>query len=113
MEVKEASGDENDSPERRMISNAAVRRIARRRGKAGSGLSRTRSSKLRGKSFVAGEEEDDDDDDSADEGDDYDEDGSPKKALARTVTRNTSNHYTLNMPSPAPMKGDAPYVLLG
>ena len=99
---------ENESPERRLISNAAVRRIARRRGQARSGPSRLHSSKLGGKSMVADEE----DEDNSDE-DEYDEDGSPRKSLTRTVTRNTSNHYTLNMPGPAPTKGDAPYILLG
>lgn len=27
--------------------------------------------------------------------------------------RKLSHHYTLNMPSPVPVKGDTPYVLLG
>lgn len=29
------------------------------------------------------------------------------------VTQNTSNHYTLNMPGPAPQQSDLPYILLG
>ena len=29
------------------------------------------------------------------------------------ITQNTSNHYTLNLPAPAPPKSDTPYVLLG
>lgn len=29
------------------------------------------------------------------------------------LTQNTSNHYTLNMPSTPPSPSDAPYVLLG
>jgi hypothetical protein len=34
------------------------------------------------------------------------------KALQPRV-RKLSHHYTLNMPSPAPLKADTPYVLLG
>ncbi|KAI0771028.1 Di-sulfide bridge nucleocytoplasmic transport domain-containing protein [Trametes elegans] len=30
-----------------------------------------------------------------------------------TVTRKTSNHYTLNLPGPAPVQSDLPYRLLG
>lgn len=29
------------------------------------------------------------------------------------VTQNTSNHYTLNLPSPPPPQSDLPYILLG
>ena len=29
------------------------------------------------------------------------------------LVRKLSHHYTLNMPSPAPLKADMPYVLLG
>ena len=29
------------------------------------------------------------------------------------ITQNTSNHYTLNLPGPAPTRSDLPYVLLG
>ncbi|KAF9014919.1 Di-sulfide bridge nucleocytoplasmic transport domain-containing protein [Cyathus striatus] len=29
------------------------------------------------------------------------------------LTQNTSNHYTLNLPAPAPLPSDTPYVLLG
>ena len=45
------------------------------------------------------------------EEDNEDDRGSSRKG--RTVTRNTSNHYTLNMPGPAPVKTDTPYILLG
>ena len=41
------------------------------------------------------------------------EDDSEDGRLAKPLTQNTSNHYTLNMPSvPAP-QSDTPYVLLG
>ncbi|THH09424.1 hypothetical protein EW145_g2034 [Phellinidium pouzarii] len=100
--------NENESPERRLISNAAVRRIARRRGQNGTGkLVQTRSNRLRGHSGLTDVLEGEDS--SEDEG--YDGDGSPKKS--RAVTRSTSNHYTLNMPGPTSAKGDTPYILLG
>lgn len=31
----------------------------------------------------------------------------------RPLTRNTSNHYTLNLPATPPHQSDLPYVLLG
>ncbi|KAI5119799.1 hypothetical protein M0805_006596 [Coniferiporia weirii] len=99
-----AEGDEDESAERRLISNAAVRRIARRRvGKpAQSHPSRLRL-RTRFDDSIEGEDESEDEE--------YDDDGSPKKS--RAVMRKTSNHYTLNMPGPAPVKGDTPYILLG
>lgn len=103
---------ENESPERRVISNAAVRRLARRQN--GELTSRSRRHRSRGQhgegaSSKGTERSSYSDDDDSDE---YDEYGSPKKK-GRAVTRNTSNHYTLNMPGPAPAKTDTPYVLLG
>lgn len=44
-------------------------------------------------------------------GDDVEED-SEEDSVGGAV-HNTSNHYTLNMPSPAPPQSDTPYVLLG
>lgn len=98
---------EDESPERRMISNAAVRRLARRQN--GDLKSRSRRYRSRALNGERGGEEDEEDDDASDE---YDEYGSPKKKGV-AVTRNTSNHYTLNMPGPAPVKADTPYILLG
>ncbi|OCH88338.1 hypothetical protein OBBRIDRAFT_758305 [Obba rivulosa] len=45
--------------------------------------------------------------DSGEEGDSDDEE------THLPVTQNMSNHYTLNMPSPAPPQSDLPYILLG
>ena len=98
---------ENESPERRVISNAAVRRLARKQN--GELKSRSRRYRSKGRNGVRDEQQDDDEDYSSDE---YDEYGSPRKKEV-AVTRNTSNHYTLNMPSPAPVKTDTPYILLG
>lgn len=107
-DVQGASGDEDDenvSPERRLISNAALRRIARRRKQDGGGQ-RGRS-RLGDLVRTGGQDEDEG---SSDE-DGYDGDGSPRKS--RAVTQTTSNHYTLNMPGPAPAKNETPYILLG
>ena len=40
--------------------------------------------------------------------DDYEDD-----RIARPLTQNTSNHYTLNMPSAPAPQSETPYVLLG
>ncbi|KAL5534708.1 hypothetical protein ACEPAG_1172 [Sanghuangporus baumii] len=99
--------DDVESPERRRISNAAVRRIARRRRDV---RTHGRTNRLRDKSKASYS----DDEDAS--GDEEDSDGeSPRKGrqVQRAVTRNTSNHYTLNMPGPPPVKTDTPYVLLG
>ncbi|KAI9566988.1 Di-sulfide bridge nucleocytoplasmic transport domain-containing protein [Boletus coccyginus] len=41
------------------------------------------------------------------------EDDSEDDKIARPLTQNTSNHYTLNMPSAPAPRSDTPYVLLG
>jgi hypothetical protein len=43
------------------------------------------------------------------------DDGSDKERFRslQPHVRKLSHHYTLNMPSPAPLKADTPYVLLG
>lgn len=46
--------------------------------------------------------------DDSDEDEDSDDEG-----RVTPLTQNTSNHYTLNMPGPAPPQSDLPYVLLG
>lgn len=89
---------EEGSPEKRLISNAAVRRLARKRTNKG------RSNRDRGGSRLA---EVEDAEESEDEG--YDSDGSPR----RSVVQSTSNHYTLNLPGPSTQKPETPYVLLG
>jgi len=38
---------------------------------------------------------------------------SEEEGTVTPLTQNTSNHYTLNMPAPAPPQSDLPYILLG
>lgn len=38
---------------------------------------------------------------------------SDEEGTVTPLTQNTSNHYTLNMPAPAPPQSDLPYILLG
>ena len=40
-------------------------------------------------------------------------DESEEEGTVTPLTQNTSNHYTLNMPAPAPPQSDLPYILLG
>ncbi|ESK98126.1 nuclear membrane protein [Moniliophthora roreri MCA 2997] len=87
--------DMNASPEKadngvRAVATGALRRVYRARQKVkGSRLAIVRSRE------DGSEGENDSDDDGA------------------IIPHNTSNHYTLNMPSPAPPPSDIPYVLLG
>ncbi|KAF9229812.1 hypothetical protein BS17DRAFT_771955 [Gyrodon lividus] len=41
------------------------------------------------------------------------DDSEDDRGLAKPLTQNTSNHYTLNMPSAAAPQSETPYVLLG
>ncbi|KAK0198105.1 Di-sulfide bridge nucleocytoplasmic transport domain-containing protein [Armillaria mellea] len=85
--------EEPKSERGRLIATGGLRRVFRARQKAnGRQLSKT-----------DGHDEEDDDLDSDEEND-------------RTVTpinQNTSNHYTLNLPSPPAPQSDTPYILLG
>lgn len=38
---------------------------------------------------------------------------SEEEGTVTPLAQNTSNHYTLNMPAPAPPQSDLPYILLG
>jgi hypothetical protein len=49
---------------------------------------------------------------SGDDGSDDEEDEHSDRRIAPR-TLNTSNHYTLSLPSPAPPQSDLPYILLG
>lgn len=106
-EDEDGDGGGDTSFERRLISNAAVRRIARRR-KQGGGAGRRTKSRLGelvrsgDAGEVVGEYSSDDDD--------Y---NGRRDGKGRAVVPTTSNHYTLNMPGPAPAKNETPYVLLG
>ncbi len=89
-----------DSPNRgRLIATGALRRVYRARQQAGS------SSKL---SRSYSREDRDDEQDVFDDSDPEDD-----HRAATPVAHNTSNHYTLNMPSPPPPQSDTPYILLG
>jgi hypothetical protein len=111
----DASPARNESPERRLISNAAVRRIARKQAK-----SRPR----RGKAYIS-EDEDEEEDSGFEDEKDESAGGAITKVTrrAKAVTQNLSNHYTLNMPVALPMgmsagmgdipKEERPYVLAG
>ena len=119
-----------ESPERRVISNAAVRRIARKQAK----LSRTNKSRAtnnprQGNAYVSDVSDDSGEEDSGfeDEKEEIGENGWGgliKRSKSRKgVTQNLSNHYTLNMPVAMPMSasgvvdnsanGEGPYVLAG
>lgn len=90
-EVESGDGDGD-----RTVALGAMRRVFRSRQKA-----RDRSRLRRGRSRSGEVDDSDEDEDSDDEG------------RVTPLTQNTSNHYTLNMPGPAPPQSDLPYVLLG
>jgi hypothetical protein len=48
-----------------------------------------------------------------DEDEDASDSASEDEGTVTPLTQNTSNHYTLNMPAPAPPQSDLPYILLG
>lgn len=83
---------ENDSTQGRAVALGGLRRVFKSR-------QRMKERKLVATRRMQGDEEGSDVD--SDE-DDY-----------GPVTQNTSNHYTLNMPGPAPQQSDLPYILLG
>ncbi|KXN84802.1 Nucleus export protein brr6 [Leucoagaricus sp. SymC.cos] len=84
----------NEKENGRPMALGALRRVYHRRH--GSRISKSSRSHPR-----AGDE-DEGFDSGIDEGDEL-----------GPITRNTSNHYTLNMPAPAPAPSQTPYVLLG
>lgn len=84
---------------RRTMSLGAVRRVFKSRQKArGRTLGQTVEEESSGESCLGS-----------------DDDGSDKEHFKsrQPLVRKLSHHYTLNMPSPAPLKADTPYVLLG
>lgn len=93
-EKKEVESGDGDGD--RTVALGAMRRVFRSRQKA-----RDRSRLRRGRSKSGELDDSDEDEDSDDEG------------RVTPLTQNTSNHYTLNMPGPAPPQSDLPYVLLG
>lgn len=101
-DTKEAEKAERDVvlAEARPMLNVAVKRVERARRNT---VRRNNTGRRRARFY---EQEDEGTDE-----EEYDDDGSPRRPAA--VSRNTSNHYTLNMPSPALPTPDMPYVLLG
>ena len=55
----------------------------------------------------------DNDDEDESEGSDEEEKGGRLRTRRAKGTLQTSNHYTLNMPSPEAPKSETPYILLG
>lgn len=94
VDMSELSPPKPDSSEKengRVVATGAMRRVFNSRRRA------------RAKSHLNGEDAED-----ASEGDSEDERGH-----VGLLTQNTSNHYTLNMPSAPSSRSDTPYVLLG
>ncbi|KAK0506440.1 Di-sulfide bridge nucleocytoplasmic transport domain-containing protein [Armillaria luteobubalina] len=92
-EVSPPKPEEPKSERGRPIATGGLRRVFRARQKVnGRQLSKT-----------DGHDEEDDDLDSDEEND---RDVTP-------INQNTSNHYTLNLPSPPAPQSDTPYILLG
>ena len=92
-----AGSREKEGDEDRAIALGGLKRVYNSRQKARS------KSKLAIVTMRKGVEDHDSSDDSDEE-------------IVRDVTpitQNTSNHYTLNLPGPAPTRSDLPYVLLG
>ena len=87
-ELSPPKPDSHDKENGRVVATGALRRVFNSRRRA------------RAKSHSKGED--------ASEGDSEDEGGH-----VGPLTQNTSNHYTLNMPSPPTSRSDTPYVLLG
>lgn len=85
--------DQNEKENGRPMALGALRRVYNQRQK-----SRLTRSRLRQKSY--------DEDDASDFSNEENDGITP-------ITQNTSNHYTLNMPAPAPPPSEAPYLLLG
>ena len=82
--------------EQRLISVGGMRRVFRSRQKANK----------TGKSLAMKMEAE------VDEGDEPENEDDSERSVS-PVAQNTSNHYTLNLPSPIASPSDTPYVLLG
>lgn len=102
VDMPDASPPRPPSPEKegeedRAIALGGLKRVFKSRQKARSKSKLTLVTTRKGQ----------DDQDDSDESDDESERG------VTPITQNTSNHYTLNLPGPAPAQSDLPYVLLG
>lgn len=87
--------NENGAGGDRSIALGAVRRVFKSRQRA-----RERSRLGRGRSRGT-------------DGDSSEEEESEDEGRVTPITQTTSNHYTLNLPGPAPPQSDLPYIMLG
>ncbi|KDQ54960.1 hypothetical protein JAAARDRAFT_160313 [Jaapia argillacea MUCL 33604] len=92
----------------RAVALGAMRRVFNSRHKA-SGRDRSRG-RLNSSPRRRGDTELEDDYGGTESESENEESGGRGR---RTLTRTMSNHYTLNMPAPAPPQSDMPYILLG
>ncbi|KAF8807174.1 hypothetical protein BYT27DRAFT_7189257 [Phlegmacium glaucopus] len=86
---------ENDADNGRPVATGGMRRVYNQRRK------RQENRLVVARGRKAGDEDERSDSESEGEG------------TVTPLTQNTSNHYTLNMPAPAPPQSDLPYILLG
>jgi len=98
-----ARGDDAEGDDERVIATGGLKRVFKSRQKARE-RSRLAVVVRRGRSRANF---------SDDEGSGSDVDGQEDEEEYQAVVRNMSNHYTLNVPAPAPPKSDTPYILLG
>lgn len=91
----EQSKHENDADNGRPMATGGLRRIYNQRRK------QQENRPVVTKNQRAGDE------------DEVVSDSESEEGTVTPLTRNTSNHYTLNMPAPAPPQSDLPYILLG
>jgi len=92
----EQSKHENDADNGRPMATGGLRRIYNQRRKRQENRPvATKNQRARDENEVASDSE------------------SEEEGTVTPLTQNTSNHYTLNMPAPAPPQSDLPYILLG
>ena len=92
----EQSKPERDADTGRPMATGGLRRIYNQRRKRQENRPvATRNRKAEGEDDIASDYE------------------SEEEGTVTPLTQNTSNHYTLNMPAPAPLQSDLPYILLG
>ena len=92
----EQSKNENDADNGRPVATGGLRRVYHQRRK------RQENRLLGARNRRAGDEDEVASDSESEE-----------EGTVTPLTQNTSNHYTLNMPAPAPAQSDLPYILLG
>ncbi|THU87759.1 hypothetical protein K435DRAFT_969766 [Dendrothele bispora CBS 962.96] len=95
-QTEEPMSPETPKPERRVVATGGLRRVYRAR-------QRTRGSRLAAVRSGADSED----------SDEYDQSDEEDGRQLQPISQNTSNHYTLNMPSSTPSRSDTPYILIG